>query len=66
MCIAKLARGTVEVVAHAWDETLGAQEFSALLFDYFAAEFEKKHGQNVRASAKAVYRLRIECQKVCV
>lgn len=64
VCIAKLKRGAVEVVAHTWDETLGAREFSELLFDYFAAEFKKKHGQDVHTNTKAAYRLRIQCQKV--
>ena len=63
MCIARLKRGSVEVLAHAWDADLGATHFIDILFDICASDFQRRHGLDVHTNPKAAYRLRHECAK---
>jgi hypoxia up-regulated 1 len=42
----------------AWDENLGAEKLDLILLNYFADEFQEKHGVDIRASPKAVAKLK--------
>lgn len=63
VCIAKLQRGSVHVLAHAWDADLGACNFIDIIFDACAREFQSRHKLDVRTNPKASFRLRHECSK---
>ena len=47
-----------EVKDVAWDENLGAEKLDYILLNHFAEEFQEKHGVDIRASPKAVAKLK--------
>ncbi|KAK9833522.1 hypothetical protein WJX81_001116 [Elliptochloris bilobata] len=62
--IVAFKKGQLRVLAHAWDRNLGGRNFDAVLFDYFAAEFQAKHKLDVHTNARASFRLRVACEKL--
>lgn len=55
--------GVFEVKATAGDTHLGGEDFDNKLVDYCAAEFLKKHRIDIRNNARALRRLRTQCEK---
>jgi heat shock protein 1/8 len=55
--------GVFEVKATAGDTHLGGEDFDNLLVEYFAAEFERKNKINIRNNARAMRRLRTQCER---
>ena len=54
--------GCVEVVATAGDTHLGGEDFDNRLVDFFAKQFEKKHGFSINNNPRALRRLRSACE----
>ena len=59
-------KGQLRVHSHAWDRNLGGRDLDNVLFEYFAQEFQEKYKLDVRTNARASFRLRMACEKVCV
>ena len=57
-------KGQLRVLSHAWDRQLGGRALDDVLFDHFAAEFQAKHGLDVRTNPRAAFRLRMGAEKV--
>lgn len=55
--------GVFEVKATAGDTHLGGEDFDNKIVDYCAAEFLKKHRIDIRNNARALRRLRTQCEK---
>jgi L1 cell adhesion molecule like protein len=55
--------GVFEVKATAGDTHLGGEDFDNKLVDYCAAEFLKKHRIDIKNNARALRRLRTQCEK---
>ena len=62
--IVAFKKGQLRVLSHAWDRQLGGRALDDVLFDHFAAEFQAKHGLDVRSNPRAAFRLRMGCEKV--
>lgn len=58
-----LDAGVFEVKATAGDTHLGGEDFDNKIVDYCAAQFLKKYGIDIRQNARAVRRLRTQCEK---
>jgi len=57
----------VEVLAKAWDRTLGGDSFDMLMLNMIADAYDKEHGKNdnsVRDSRRAMQRIRAQANKV--
>ena len=55
--------GVFEVKATAGDTHLGGEDFDNNLVEYCAAEFFKKHKIDIKDNARALRRLRTQCEK---
>ena len=55
--------GVFEVKATAGDTHLGGEDFDNKIVDYCAAEFLKKHRIDIKNNARALRRLRTQCEK---
>uniref|UniRef100_A0A7S2AJ41 Uncharacterized protein n=1 Tax=Octactis speculum TaxID=3111310 RepID=A0A7S2AJ41_9STRA len=55
--------GTFDVIAKAWDENLGGTDFDLKLTNYFADEFNKKSGGEIRDVPRAMAKLRAQATK---
>ena len=64
MSIVAFKKGQLRVLSHAWDRDMGGRALDDVLFDHFAAEFQTKHGLDVRTNLRAAFRLRVGCEKV--
>lgn len=56
--------GQIDVLAKAWDTTLGGRAFDDVLVEYFLGEFTKQHKQDLRSKPRAMAKLRKSCEKV--
>jgi len=54
--------GVFEVMATAGDTHLGGEDFDNKLVDYCKAEFKRKHHKDLSGSARAMRRLRTQCE----
>ena len=63
--IVAFKKGQLQVLAHAWDREVGGRLFDEVLFEHFVKEFGDKHKINIKSNARASYRLRTACEKVC-
>eukprot|EP00191_Tetraselmis_sp_GSL018_P000225 CAMPEP_0177610198 /NCGR_PEP_ID=MMETSP0419_2-20121207/19625_1 /TAXON_ID=582737 /ORGANISM="Tetraselmis sp., Strain GSL018" /LENGTH=935 /DNA_ID=CAMNT_0019105435 /DNA_START=222 /DNA_END=3029 /DNA_ORIENTATION=- len=52
-----------EVLDVAWDHELGSADLDLVLTEHFAAEFEEKHGHNIRSHPKVISKLRKAVRK---
>lgn len=55
--------GVFEVKATAGDTHLGGEDFDNLLVEHFAAEFQRKNKIDIRKNARAMRRLRTQCER---
>jgi heat shock 70kDa protein 1/2/6/8 len=55
--------GVFEVKATAGDTHLGGEDFDNKMVDYCVTEFKKKHGVDIKNNARALRRLRTQCEK---
>jgi heat shock protein 1/8 len=55
--------GVFEVQATSGDTHLGGEDFDNKLVEYCALEFLKKEGIDIRSNARAMRRLRTQCEK---
>ncbi|KAH0785191.1 cytoplasmic heat shock protein 70 [Histomonas meleagridis] len=51
------------VLAVGGDTHLGGQDIDNLLVDYFATRFEKEHECNIRGDKRAMFMIRVACEK---
>lgn len=58
-----LDEGVFEVKATAGDTHLGGEDFDNKIVDYCSAEFLKKHKIDLKGNARALRRLRTQCEK---
>ena len=56
--------GIFEVKATAGDSHLGGEDFDNRLVTHFAQEFKRKHKQDITQNARAMRRLRTNCEKI--
>lgn len=63
VCVVAFKKGELQVLANAWDRSLGGRDFDAVLFDHFAEEFGERHKVDVRASPRSAYRLMRACER---
>ncbi len=61
--ILELGEGVYEVKATNGDTHLGGDDFDKKILDYFADEFKKEHGVDLRKDAQALQRLRDAAEK---
>ncbi len=61
--VLELGEGVFEVKATNGDTHLGGDDFDKVILDYFAAEFQKDNGIDLRKDAQAVQRLRDAAEK---
>lgn len=64
--IVAFKKGQLRVLSHAWDRNLGGRDFDEVLFNHFCAEFGAKHKIDIKSNARASFRLRQACEKVCM
>lgn len=62
--VAEFWKGSVKIVAHACDRSVGLREADFLLFEHFATEVQKKYNVDVRSNKRARLRLLQGCEKV--
>jgi heat shock protein 4 len=62
--IVAFKKGQLRVLSHAWDRDMGGRALDDVLFNHFAAEFQAKHGLDVRSNLRAAFRLTVGCEKV--
>ncbi|KAF9926748.1 adenyl-nucleotide exchange factor sse1 [Linnemannia zychae] len=62
--IASFIKGQLIVKARAFDRHFGGRNFDRKLVDYFADEFKKKYGIDVKSNGKAMIRLTAGCEKL--
>ena len=55
--------GIFEVKATAGDTHLGGEDFDNILVEHCAAEFKRKTGHDIRGNARALRRLRTQCER---
>lgn len=63
--IVAFKKGQLQVLSHAWDRNLGGRDFDEVLFEHFVKEFDAKHKLDIKSNARASFRLRLACEKVC-
>merc|ERR1719316_1735379 len=61
--IVSFVKGKLTVLATACDRHVGGHDFDDILADHFAAEWKEKHKIDAKTSKKAMYRLRVACEK---
>ncbi len=61
--ILELGEGVYEVKATNGDTHLGGDDFDKVILDYFAGEFQKEHGVDLRKDPQALQRLRDAAEK---
>lgn len=61
--ILELGEGVYEVKSTNGDTHLGGDDFDKAILDYFAEEFKKEHGVDLRKDAQALQRLRDAAEK---
>ncbi|KKU81793.1 MAG: Chaperone protein DnaK [Microgenomates group bacterium GW2011_GWA2_47_8] len=61
--ILELGEGVYEVKATNGDTHLGGDDFDKVILDYFADEFKKEHGVDLRKDSQALQRLRDAAEK---
>ncbi|MBI5620729.1 molecular chaperone DnaK [Candidatus Gottesmanbacteria bacterium] len=61
--ILELGEGVYEVKATNGDTHLGGDDFDKVILDYFAEEFKKEHGVDLRKDPQALQRLRDAAEK---
>lgn len=61
--VLELGEGVYEVKATNGDTHLGGDDFDKVILDYFADEFKKDHGVDLRKDAQALQRLRDAAEK---
>ncbi|XP_072899946.1 heat shock protein 105 kDa-like isoform X2 [Hemitrygon akajei] len=59
-----LHKGSMKVLATAFDPYLGGQDFDEVLVKYFCAEFKTKYKLDVKSNIRALLRLYQECEKL--
>ncbi|XP_043547982.1 heat shock protein 105 kDa-like isoform X3 [Chiloscyllium plagiosum] len=64
VCICAFNKGTLKVLATAFDPQLGGQDFDEVLVEYFCTEFKKSYNLNVKSKIRALLRLYQECEKL--
>jgi hypothetical protein len=62
--IVSFRKGGLAVRCHTWDRDLGGRDIDELLFDHFCKEFQARFKIDVRANAKASFKLRTQCQRL--
>jgi len=55
--------GVFEVKATAGDTHLGGEDFDNRIVEHCALEFKNKHGIDIHNNARAMRRLRTQCEK---
>merc|ERR1711967_29820 len=58
-----IEEGIFEVKATAGDTHLGGEDFDTRLSNHFAAEFKRKHKKDLTSNARALRRLRTQCER---
>ena len=61
--ILSLENGVYQVLATSGDTRLGGVDFDLNVFDYFAQEFQEKHGKNIKYYSTASEKLKREAEK---
>ena len=61
--IVAFKKGQMEVLAHAWDRSLGGRDLDNALTAHFADEFKAKTGLDINENAKARYRMKTQVEK---
>lgn len=64
VCIVGFSKGGLNVLAHAFDRSLGGRDFDEVLFRHFAAKFREEYKVDVYQNARACQRLRAACEKL--
>ncbi|XXG48712.1 hypothetical protein AAC387_Pa02g3084 [Persea americana] len=64
VCIVGFCKGGLNVLAHAFDRSLGGRDFDEVLFRHFAANFREEYKVDVYQNARACQRLRSACEKL--
>ena len=59
----RIEEGVFEVKATAGDTHLGGEDFDNRLVEYFADEFKRKYGKDIRSNQRALKRLKIACER---
>ncbi|XP_048454254.1 heat shock protein 105 kDa isoform X2 [Rhincodon typus] len=57
-------KGSLKVLATAFDPHLGGQDFDEVLVEYFCTEFKTRYNLNVKSKIRALLRLYQECEKL--
>ena len=55
--------GIFEVKATSGDTHLGGEDFDNKLVEYCSADFQRRHGMDIRNNARALRRLRTQCER---
>ncbi|XP_061072989.1 heat shock protein 105 kDa [Conger conger] len=58
------SKGKVKMLATAFDPYLGGRDFDQRVVDYFCADFKSRYRLDVKSRARALLRLRQECEKL--
>jgi heat shock protein 4 len=53
-----------QVKGVAWERNLGGRDFDEVLLNHFVEEFKTKYKIDIRTNAKALFRLRLACERV--
>ena len=64
VAVASFIKGKVIIKGTAQDRNLGGRDFDQVLVNHFIQEFDKKYKLDIKSSAKAVFRLRTQIEKV--
>ena len=62
--VLSIENGVFEVLATGGDTHLGGEDIDNALVEHFAKEFQRKHKKDLRDSARAVKRLKIQCERI--
>jgi heat shock protein 4 len=57
-------KGRMAVKSVAFDRHLGGRDFDQVLVDHFVEEFKGKYKMDISQNAKALFRLRMACERV--
>lgn len=63
VAIVAFAKGKLEVKGIGYDRSLGGRNFDACMVNHFAEQFNKKYRLDIFSNHKALYRLRVACEK---
>jgi heat shock protein 4 len=61
--IARFTPDKVKIVAHHSDRNLGGRDFDYAMMEKFAAEFDKKHGNDPMENVRCKLRILEACEK---